>query len=188
MNDGCFLGPGTIRTSTGKTFNVIAPRPEDVDITDITDIAHALSLTCRFSGQCREFYSVAQHSVLVSRLVPPGLALAGLLHDAHEAYLADLSRPVKQAMPVEVAVWWAQVVHRLDVAIGSKFGLLHGWENDRGLRYADDLACAAEGRDLMTGWDNRGLPDPKDVPVIQPWPHGIIASAFLTRFEELTGK
>lgn len=90
--------PGWIQTYTGGAFWPLDPRPEDVRI---VDIAHHLSNICRFTGATREFYSVAQHSVLVSMYVErlaPGddvLALWGLLHDASEAYLCDVARPVK---------------------------------------------------------------------------------------------
>ena len=87
-----------IQTFTGRAFYVLDPRPEDVDI---EDIAHALSMQCRFAGHCREFYSVAQHSVTASWLVPPEDALWGLLHDAAEAYVVDLPRPIKRAWQLE---------------------------------------------------------------------------------------
>ena len=81
-----------IQTFTGRMFWPIDPQPDEVDI---EDIAHALSNVCRFCGHTREFYSVAQHSVLVSEIVPAAFALEGLLHDATEAYISDVARPVK---------------------------------------------------------------------------------------------
>ncbi len=89
-----------IQTFTGKKFFPLAPRPEDVDI---RDIAHALALKCRFNGQCREFYSIAEHSLRVSNLLEiaaPHLALWGLMHDAAEAYLPDLGGPIKSAFHI----------------------------------------------------------------------------------------
>jgi hypothetical protein len=83
-------------TYTGKTYCPIDPRPEDVCI---EDIAHGLSMLCRYNGQCREFYSVAEHSVHVSYMVPEALALEALLHDASEAYCNDLARPLKMHLP-----------------------------------------------------------------------------------------
>lgn len=81
-----------IQTYTGKKFYPLDPRPEDIDI---ADIAHALSLQCRYGGHCGTFYSVAEHSILVAQAVPRKDALWGLLHDASEAYLVDVPRPIK---------------------------------------------------------------------------------------------
>lgn len=95
-----------IQTYTGIAFWLDAPRAVDVDI---RDIAHALSNLCRFTGHARPFYSVAEHSVWVSRLVPPEHALTALLHDAAEAYVGDVASPLKALMPeyraIEAQVW-----------------------------------------------------------------------------------
>ena len=85
-------------TYTGKEFYPLDPNPADIDI---KDIAHALSNCCRFAGHIKSFYSVAQHSVIVSELCEPENALAGLLHDASEAYLSDIARPVKYTEQME---------------------------------------------------------------------------------------
>lgn len=93
-----------IVTATGRKFNPLDPDPEQINL---EDIAHALSNICRFTGHCREFYSVAQHSVIVSLIAeaeafdlglinPWYLGLKGLLHDASEAYLCDVARPLKR--------------------------------------------------------------------------------------------
>lgn len=87
-----------IQTATGLRVNPLSMKPEDVDI---ADIAHALANLCRFTGHTREFYSVAQHSVLVSRLLErwgcdPWVQLWGLMHDAAEAYLGDVASPMKR--------------------------------------------------------------------------------------------
>lgn len=81
-----------IQTFTGKK---VFPLAMTTDMVDIKDIAHALSLKCRFTGHCRTFYSVAEHSMRVAELVRPELKLAALLHDAAEAYLPDFARPIK---------------------------------------------------------------------------------------------
>jgi len=82
-----------IQTFSGVKFWSLDPDIEDVRI---FDIAHALSNMCRYNGHCKKFYSVAEHSIIVSKFVLEEFALAGLLHDAAEAYLSDVPRPVKK--------------------------------------------------------------------------------------------
>ncbi len=87
---------GWMWTHSGRKYWPADPRVEDVHI---GDIAHALSMLCRYTGHTQWFYSVAEHSVLVSLMVPPELALEALLHDASEAYCADMNRVLKQYLP-----------------------------------------------------------------------------------------
>jgi hypothetical protein len=82
-----------IRTFTGKRFYPLQPRLQDIDI---ADIAHALSLQCRFTGHCKRHYSVAEHSLIVASLVPEEQQMQALLHDASEAYLTDVPRTLKR--------------------------------------------------------------------------------------------
>jgi hypothetical protein len=84
-----------IQTAAGRQFWPMDPRPNEVFI---DDIAHALSMLCRFGGHCLRFYSVAEHSVLLSRAARPEHKLWALLHDASEAYLVDVPRPIKPAL------------------------------------------------------------------------------------------
>lgn len=106
-----------ISTVSGRQFH-FGDHQRMVEAIDIVDIAHALGNLCRFTGQCKQFYSVAEHSVHVSRIVPDDLALVGLLHDATEAYCADLAKPLKRLVPdycaVEEAIWQA-VAERFDL-------------------------------------------------------------------------
>jgi hypothetical protein len=114
-----------IQTVSGRQFWPLEPKAEDVDI---GDIAHALSMKCRYSGHTQKFYSVAEHSVHISNALlrdgwSPSAALWGLLHDAAEAYLPDIARPIKAAIPGFDAI-------EFDVALAiiSKFdGLVKGW-------------------------------------------------------------
>lgn len=113
---------GKIITVSGKTFNLQRPT---VEMVDIADIAHALSLTCRFNGQIPNFYSVAEHSVSVALYLHavgrPELALEGLFHDASEAYTGDLVKPMKM-MPILGPAFEA-VEDEISRVIGEAFTL-----------------------------------------------------------------
>lgn len=85
-----------IQTFSGKRFYPLEPHSDDIAI---IDIAHALSQICRFAGHSERFISVAEHSYHVSYYVPPKYALCGLMHDASEAYLTDIPRPIKPLLP-----------------------------------------------------------------------------------------
>ena len=83
-----------INVYSGQKYYPLDPRESEVDI---VDIAHSLSLLCRYNGHIRKFYSVAEHCYLISQCVPSKYALEGLLHDASEAYTSDVPRPLKYA-------------------------------------------------------------------------------------------
>jgi hypothetical protein len=104
-----------LSTFTGKKFFPFAPHPEQIDI---LDIAHGLSLLCRFSGQCPYFFSVAEHCIYVANSLPTNLQLEGLLHDASEAYLADVPRPLKVGLPE-----YKTVELTVEAVIAEKFDL-----------------------------------------------------------------
>src|SRR5690606_2723306 len=84
-----------IVTRSGRKFDLANPT---ADMVDTADLAHSLSMQCRFNGHTSSFYSVAQHCLLVAELVPEEHKLAALLHDATEAYVGDLVRPLKESM------------------------------------------------------------------------------------------
>lgn len=104
-----------IETRTGKRVSVENPQPEQFDI---KDIGYALANTCRFNGHCAGFYSVAEHSVAVALRLPAELRLAGLLHDATEAYLGDIPSPIKQYLPD-----YRRLEASFEAALSEKFGL-----------------------------------------------------------------
>lgn len=104
-----------IQTYTNKKFDLVNPSIDDITI---IDIAHALSNLCRFTGHLNAYYSVAQHSVIVSKWVSQKNALWGLLHDSAEAYLGDVSRPLKRLLP-----YYNQLEGNLLGVIAEKFGL-----------------------------------------------------------------
>src|SRR5271157_3917634 len=120
-------------------FWPLDPREEEVNI---FDIAHALRLLCRFNGHVRNFYSVCDHSIRVSYLVPPELALAGLLHDATEAYLSDIPSPTKIDLPIYKM--WEKT---LQETIYRRFGL--PIEEPPEVKLADRILLVSEMRDLL---------------------------------------
>lgn len=157
---------GCIRTFTGLYVNPLALTLEDIEI---VDIAHQLSNECRYIGACPKFYSVAQHSVLVSELFwEPKLALAGLLHDASEAYLKDMPSPVKHAP--EMAFYRKCELNAL-TCIFKRFGLDMAWLNQ--IKWADDLLFKQE---VASWW---GAPEDK---AITPWSPEGAKKQFLTAF------
>ena len=107
-----------MQTFSGKAFWPLDPRPEEVDI---RDIAHALSMQCRYAGHCLRFYSVAEHCVMLvyeMRRHTRRLQIDLLLHDAAEAYLVDVPRPVKRYL-----TGYREAEARVDAAIRKHFVL-----------------------------------------------------------------
>lgn len=102
-----------VSTYLGNRFYLSRLHIDDVAI---EDIAHGLAYQCRFNGQTREFYSVAQHSVMVMNLVPEEHRLAALLHDAAEAYLGDMVKPLKNLFPA-----FSEIEAQVMATIGQRF-------------------------------------------------------------------
>ena len=169
-----------ILTRSGRHLDFQNPDPAEIAI---KDIVVSLARDCRFSGQTREPYSVAQHSVLVSRIVPEAFALEALLHDATEAFIKDLPSPLKGMLPE-----YSRIERTLDRAIRRKFGL--PGEMSAPVHRADLILLATEKRDLMPE-------DSCDWPIlegVEPLPDRIdpcssvrARTMFLRRFEELGG-
>lgn len=127
-----------INTLSGQRFSFSDSAPSTINI---EDIAAALSNICRFTGHLQDFYSVAQHSVHVSYLVPPEFALEALLHDAAEAYCNDISSPLKALLPE-----YRAIEYQIDAVIRSKFGLPATMSSP--VKYADLIMLATERRDF----------------------------------------
>ncbi len=126
-------------THRGKHLDLVDPQP---DMIDPFDIVKGLSREARFAGQTSHFYSVAQHCVLASKIVPPAFALEALLHDASEAYIKDIPRPLKQLLPE-----YRAIEQKLMAAIRHRFGLPA--EQSDEVTEADIIMLSTERRDLM---------------------------------------
>lgn len=102
LQDAARINPNAMLVHSGILFDVFNPNPEDIRI---IDISHALSNICRYGGHSPKFYSVAQHCVLCSlQIGTPKEQMEFLMHDASEAYLADMPRPIKRNLPEYIRV------------------------------------------------------------------------------------
>jgi uncharacterized protein len=171
-------------TYSGILVHPRSPRPEEINI---VDVAHSLSMICRFYGHTTAFYSVAQHSVLVSQMVPEKDALWGLLHDASEAYLGDMAAPLKR----DALMWtYRELERRMMRAVCRRFGLSRPSRMPGSVALADRVALATEFRDVTTRTDRKWIVEQCGVePMagyrIQPWQPACAEQFFLQRFEEL---
>lgn len=151
-----------IMTSSGRLFPILEPHSYQFSL---EEIGWALSGICRFTAQCREHYSVAQHSIHVANLLPPHLRFAGLMHDASEAYLGDVSQPLKQLLPEYKAI-----ERRVELAIGVQY--MVDMFNPT-VKTADVHALAVERKVLMpVGHDDWWPTVSPELPVlpVNPWP------------------
>lgn len=168
-----------IQTFLGVQFWPLDPRVEDIRL---LDIAHALSNLCRFTGHCQQFYSVAQHSVLVSQNVPKDDAKWGLLHDAAEAYLGDLSRPIKRFSILGTE--YKKIEENLMIVVCAKFKLSPAMPCS--VHKMDDVLLMTEKRDLVPNspakWRETVEPLEKR---IECWTPRLAEHMFLKRAQEL---
>lgn len=166
-----------IQTYSGLSFDLENPDPNTVDI---KDIAHALSLICRFTGHVKHHYSVAQHSVLVSRQLPQRLRFQGLMHDAHEAYVGDVSAPLKRCRGME---GYRAIENKAWIVVATKFMLPH--KLDPSVKEADLRMCVTEKKMLGKAskpWDLQVKPYKIN---IIPWPAENAEQIFLDTFRRL---
>ena len=170
------IGP-TIALRSGAYFDFEVPETSQITI---YDIAHALSMICRFTGHCHRFYSVAEHSVHCSYLVPKEDALAALMHDAAEAVMGDVSRPLKSLLPD-----YKRIEHRVEKAILARFGLPA--QLPPSVKAADMQMLAVEQRQAMLNDDDwPGLAIDGEGPALQFLSPPDAYNTFLNRFHEVT--
>jgi uncharacterized protein len=173
-----------LQTVSGRWVNPFDPDPDQLEP---GDIARALANQCRFGGHCRAFYSVAQHSVIVSRLVEErgGDAedvFAALMHDATEAYLGDMPHPLKHRSPLGAA--FREAEHRLEEVIRARFAIKPDVPE---IKRADRALLATERRAFSEEswhWPELEGVEPLDL-ALEPWPPDEAARAFTERYAEL---
>ncbi|MCW5830179.1 MAG: metal-dependent phosphohydrolase [Deltaproteobacteria bacterium] len=172
-------GIPSIMTRSGRFIRFDDPDPDTIDI---GDIAHGLSHLCRFAGHTREFYSVAEHSVYVANLCPPELQLRGLLHDAAEAYVVDLPKPLKRIIPE-----YREIERKVMAAVCQRFGLPE--EEPATVKRADLIMLVTEARDLCgPGWEEWGIRQaPLPERLAQPLHPELARTLFLEKFRSLAG-
>lgn len=167
---------GCLQTRSGVAYYPLDPRWYEVQI---ADIAHSLSNICRFNGHCNDFYSVAEHSVLVSQCVPPEHQLAALLHDATEAYCCDIPTPLKRDLigyaEIE-AVNWAAIAKRFYLKPVLHESIIAA---DRSVLLAEKAAII----DTHFDWKLSGSAASVEIQCLSP---RRARDFFMTRFKELT--
>ena len=172
---------------SGRFVNPFEPDPEQLDI---GDIARALANVCRFGGHCRPFYSVAQHSVIVSELVEQRGgdaedAFAALMHDATEAYLGDMPHPLKHRSPLGAAFKDAE--DHLERALHERFGIK---PDVLEIKRADRALLATERRAFSSEdwhWPELEGVEPLDLE-LTAWSPDEAAQAFAERYAELEAR
>lgn len=170
------VGP-TIMLQSGAWFDFCAPAESAFTI---EDIAQGLANICRYSGQCTRFYSVAEHSLLVSE-VASGFEFEALLHDAAEAFMGDITRPLKQMLPD-----YKRIEREVESAIHRRFAVSSPLPPE--VKSADLRVLAAEQRQIMPKGTDGWVRSQKVIPapvVVRHLPPEEAKKAFLSRYEAL---
>jgi len=172
------IGP-TIALHSGAYFDFTKPELSDFTI---RDIAHALGNLCRFTGHPQRFYSVAEHSVHCSRIVDPDHQFAALMHDAAEAFIGDIAKPLKALLPD-----YAVIEERVETAVLARFGLPAKLPHP--VKVADMTMLRIEQAQAMDNAD--AWADIEDMPStgikLMFWWPDVATKRFLRRFDELGG-
>ena len=165
---------------SGAVIDLLNPTADSLHI---EDIAHSLSMLCRFGGRVEKYYSVAEHSVRVSHIVPSEDALWGLLHDAVESVLCDLPRPIK-CLPMMSG--YRKMENKFLKIVSQKYGLTSTMP--KSVKEADDILLVTEKRDLLLDTESWLDVFPNVIPLknkIIPWTHHRAENEFLNRFYQL---
>lgn len=167
-----------IGTFTGRKVWPLNPKPEQIFI---EDIAHSLSQLCRYTGQCIDFYSVAEHCIHMSYNVPISLAFATLMHDSPEAYLNDISRPIKPGLTgyIEIEENLLRVIHeRFNIKVTKK--------GNNKIKEMDGRILVDEVKRLMTWPGNWNFDGSNPLGIhIKCWSMKEAEEKFLHRFNQL---
>lgn len=170
------------QTHTGLKFWLTDPKPDTICI---EDIAHSLALQCRYTGHTKTHYSVAQHSIIVSHIVPQELALSALMHDAAEAYIGDIAKPYKDLVETRFS---ESIEKLITIAIYDKFDIFPYHFNNLQIKEADLMALRAEAFQVLAHPPVDDWADdlPKNEIIIDEWPWKLAELLFLKRFKHLT--
>lgn len=182
-----------METFSGLLLDLESPTPDQISI---EDIAVGLAHTCRYSGQIKRFYSVAEHSVRVARLVQEAghdhLVLPALMHDAHEAYLGDLTSMTKAL----VGDPYHKLADQLDAVIGQQFGFDPALMHDPLVKEQDRMLLRMESRQLqhsegqslaeLNGFDMP--PELRGLGEVLGWAPATARESFLAAFHEVTAR
>lgn len=167
-----------IQTKSGRHFSFLDPRPDSIHI---GDIASALSMQCRFNGHTSMFYSVAEHCVLMSLMVPREHEFQALMHDAAEAYVGDIAAPLKALLPDYKAIEAC-----VEAAVFERFSVRMSADCRESIKHADLRMLAMERNWLMghceRDWEVLAGVTPFD---IHPpcWGPAEARSEFMDRFQ-----
>ncbi len=176
-----------LQTVSGRFVNPFDPDPEQLDP---GDIARALANICRFGGHCRPFYSVAQHSVIVSELVEQRGGdledvFAALMHDAAEAYLGDMPHPIKHRSPLGAA--FKEAEDHLESVLRTRFSIKADVPE---IKRIDRALLATERRSVSgESWDWPELEGVEALDIeLVAWPPDDAERAFTARFDALQSR
>lgn len=165
-----------VATYTGIWFTPLNPKERDVKI---IDIAHALSMVCRFGGHAKKFYSVAEHCVKCAEISDESNKLNCLLHDASEAYIGDMCAPIKEQS--DFGALYKGYEKKLQNCINNKFGC----NKNKQVQIYDRMMLAKEGPELIPNYDWEDM-GPIAQTEIECWSPNYAYDNFINAFKKYT--